>query len=189
MMVFNYFHFKRYRNFNFHFFPWDGNFPRGYFGFYDGKQMTIRSKWSRWFSGQRRNTEATESIEMQFSMSRPEFDVFVVCYVLTKLDDEKRWKLFDLTKPVRSSDSSRSRLLQHYKYKALQFTTIKIMPWNEKKKKKIREISRRYLFAWRKIVIEFSNSNFLLFFRLERIWYFFVMVCPFFLSFSFFRRS
>lgn len=136
MMVFNYFHFKRYRNFNFHFFPWDGNFPRGYFGFYDGKQMTIRSKWSRWFSGQRRNTETTESIEMQFSMSRPEFDVFVVCYVLTKLDDGKRWKLFDLTKPVRSSDSSRSRLLQHYKYKALQFTTIKIMPWNEKEKKK-----------------------------------------------------
>lgn len=136
MMVFNYFHFKRYRNFNFHFFPWDGNFPRGYFGFYDGKQMTIRSKWSRWFSGQRRNTEATESIEMQFSMSRPEFDVFVVCYVLTKLDDGKRWKLFDLTKPVRSSDSSRSRLLQHYKYKALQFTTIKIMPWNEKEKQK-----------------------------------------------------
>ena len=48
------------------------------------KQM-LGLKSRQRFSGHQR-TEATQPIEMQFSMSRPGSDVSAVCYVLTELE-------------------------------------------------------------------------------------------------------
>lgn len=120
---------------------------------------------------------------MQFSMSRPESDVFAVCYVLTKLDDEKRWKLLDSSEPVRSSsDSSRSRLLQHHKRQSVyDLRQWKLRRETEKKKKKN---SRGDEWIGKK----FSNSKFQFSSWIKKKRYFFPMVCRFFLFLFFFKK-